>query len=144
MRKRRVILINNDPRSRNSLKRFFDARGYETLVFREATICPVYGGAEICPGPHRCGDIVIVSYNMHSMNGIDLLAAQHKHGCGLSSNNKAILAGSLPDEGRAMLAALGSALFQHPLDFKELEKWVTAREAGMELDRPVAIKRREL
>ena len=143
MRKRRVIIFNDDPRLRNALELFFQARNYETMLFREPAICPVYGNVEACPGPYSCGDIVIMSQNTQTMNGIDLLMAQQKHGCKLSASNKAIIAGSLSDEGRAKLAALGSAFFQTPLDFSELEKWVTERATRMDLAQPVAIRRRE-
>lgn len=143
MRKRRAILFNVDPASRNALKRFFDARDYETLVFREPMMCPVYEDAENCPGPYGCGDIVLMSYSMPAMNGIDLLIAQQQRGCRLSPSNKAIIAGALPDDRLVTLAALGAALFRNPLDFGKLEKWVAECESRMDLGRPVAVRRRE-
>ncbi len=143
MRRRRIIIFNDDPKTRSRLKLFFDARGYETLVFREPTICPVYGDAEECTGPHGCGDIAIMGYTMPAMNSADLLMAQQKRGCKLSAGNKAIIGGSIPDAERATLAALGSPIFQSPLDFSELEKWIAEREKRMDLERPVAIRRRE-
>ena len=143
MRKRRIIIFNDDSRTRNALTLFFQSRGYDTLILRELTICPVYGNVDECSGPHSCCDIVLMSYNTPTMNGVDLLTAQQKRGCRLSGSNKAIIAGSLSDEARATLAAMGSALFQDPLDFSELEKWVAECETRMDLDRPVAIMRRE-
>ncbi len=143
MRKRRVIIVNDDPRTRYALELFFRARNYETMIFRQPTLCPVYGNSEECPGPYRCGDLVIMNQNTATMNGIDLLVAQQKRGCKLAASNKAIIAGSLSDKGRATLAALGSALIQTPLDLRELEKWVAECESRMDLGRPVAIRRRE-
>lgn len=143
MRKRRVIIFTEDQHTRNSLTSFFDARGYESLVFRDAAICPVYGEGKECHGPHTCGDIIIMSDAMKAMDGLDLLVAQNKRGCRLPAENKAIIGGSLPDEGKAILALLGSALFQSPLDLGKLEQWVSEREAAMDLDRPVAVRRRE-
>ena len=143
MRKRRVLIFNEDPRLRNELELFFQVRNYETMIFREPEICPVYGSVQECRGPYSCGDIVIMSYTTPGMNGIDLLLAQQKNGCKLSSSNKAIVAGTMPELERARLGALGSALFLTPLDFKALEKWARDRADLMDLDRPVAIRRRE-
>ncbi len=143
MRKRRVIIFHDDPRTRNAVELFFLTRKYETMIVREPTFCPVYGNIEKCPGPYSCGDIMLMSYNTPTMNGIDLLMAQQERGCKLSASNKAIIARSLPDEGLATLAALGSALFQTPIDFGEFGKWVTECENRMDLDRPVAVRRKE-
>ncbi len=142
MRKRRVIIFNGDSHTRSALRHFFEARGYETVLFRAPVICPVYEKGEECSGPRGCGDIVIMSSYGSAMNGIDLLVAQQERGCKLPASNKAIIAGSLPDEGRAKIAALGSALFQTPLDFNGIETWVAECEGRMDLDRPVAIRRR--
>jgi len=143
MRRRRAIICNDDPRAMNALMQFFQTRGYETLIFREPTICPVYADLEDCPGPHSCGDIVILSYNTPVINGVDLLTAQQKRRCRLSARNKAVVAASLPAEGRAALAELGAAFLQYPLNYDELEKWVADCETRINLDRPVAVKRRE-
>jgi len=143
MRKRRAIIFNDDPRAMSALMQFFQARGYETLIFREPTICPVYADIEDCPGPHRCADILLLSYNTPVINGIDLLTAQQNRRCRLSARNKAIVAGSLPPEGRAVLDELGAAFLQFPLSYGELEKWAADCETRMDLNRPVAVKRRE-
>ncbi|NTW60098.1 MAG: hypothetical protein HGB21_03790 [Nitrospirae bacterium] len=143
MRQRRVIIVSYDPHIRSVLKQFFDARVYETVVFRESTICPVYGDVGECPGPYSCGDLFIVGHALPAMNGIDLLLSQHQRGCKLSASNKAVIAGSLSGEGMATLAALGSTLLQQPLDVSKLEQWVTECENRMDLDRPVAIWRKE-
>ncbi len=143
MRKPRVIIFNNDPRTKDALELFFQARNYETLIFNEPMICPVSGNGEECPGPYSCGDIVIMNQNTPTMNGIDLVLTQQKHGCKLSAINKAIISGPLSDGERTALAALGAAHFQTPLDFSQLIKWVAECATRMDLDRPVAIRRRE-
>jgi hypothetical protein len=143
MRKRRVIIFNDDPRTRSALNNFFDTRGYETMTLLDPRLCPVYENEEGCQGPNSCGDIVILSHHTPTMNNIDLFVRQQKLGCKLSANNKAIIAGSLPDGGRAALSALGSEFFQTPLDLRKLEKWVTECETRIDLDRPVAIRRKE-
>ncbi len=143
MRKRRVIIFNKDARLRNEVTRFFAARGYETVVFRDPSICPVYGEFEDCKGSHSCGDIMLLEFETPIMNGVDLIAAQHRRGCKLPATNKAIITASLPAEGRATLASVGAEFFQTPLVLSELEKWVAECETRMDLGRPVAVRRKE-
>jgi hypothetical protein len=143
MRKRRAIIFRNEPPAKSALKRFFEARVYETLIFREPVICPVYGNGKDCKGPYACSDIMITSHTMPKMSGVDLFIEQQRRGCKLDPRNKAIIAGSLSEGHRAVLIAWGSAIFQKPLDLSELEKWVNECETRMDLTRPIAIRRRE-
>jgi hypothetical protein len=143
MRRRRAIIIHDDPRVSRSLQEFFESRDYETAVFREFSICPVYG-KRACPGPHRCGDLLIAgTSSLTALHTIDLIRAQQERGCGLAAENKAVIAGWITSAEQAVLDALGSRLLEWPLDRVELGRWVRACETHMDLDQPVAIRRRE-
>ena len=143
MRKRRAIIIGSDPDTACVLGAFFDGRGYETAFFSGPAICPVARKNERCPGSPSCGDIVVIGHELPSLNAVGLLAAQQRDGCGLAAENKAVIASSLGEEERALLAALGAPLFLRPLDLRSLGTWVAGRETGMDLSRPVAIRRME-
>lgn len=143
MRKRRAIIIGSDPDTAVLLSAFFEARGYETAVFGGPAICPVSRKNERCPGLPGCGDIAVVRHELPALNAVALLGAQQRGGCGLAAANKAVVAPPLDAEERAALAALGAPFFPLPLDLAALETWVAERETGMDLSRPVAIRRRE-
>ncbi|MHB8846547.1 MAG: hypothetical protein ACYC7L_17570 [Nitrospirota bacterium] len=143
MRKRRAIIIGSDPDTAGKLGTFFEARGYETAVFRGPAICPVSRKNEQCPGPPGCGDIAVVRHELPALNAVGLLAAQQRGGCGLAAANKAVVASSLDAGELDQLAGLGAPLFMLPLDLGALETWVAERETRMDLSRPVAIRRRE-
>ncbi len=143
MRKCRVIIISRDSDAASVLSGFFDARGYETAVLRYPAPCPVAGKNERCPGPPGCCDIMVIRHEAPDLDAIDLLAAQHRGGCGLDAANKAVIGPPLDDEERALLAAWGATYFTTPLDLPVLAKWVAEREARMDLEQPVAIKRME-
>ena len=143
MRKRRAIIINKDPHLQQELTGFFADRGYATAVFRDSSICSVYDSGD-CTGPRSCGDIMLMNVDTPK-SGLDLIAAQNKRGCKLPAANKAIIAGSLPDIGLgAAFSSLGVAIFLTPLDFSKLQQWVAECETRMDLERSVAISRREV
>ena len=112
-------------------------------TFIEPAICPVSRKNERCPGSPSCGDIAVIHHEVPSLNAVDLLAAQQRGGCGLAAVNKAVIASSLDAGERAVLAGLGAPFFLLPLDLHALGTWVAGREIGMDLGRPVAIRRRE-
>ncbi len=143
MRKRRVILFNEDPFTRRELKSFFDARGYETMIFREPAICPVYGDGEQCPNVRSCSDLIILNNDAAAGKGVDLIRMQQELGCKLPADRKAVIARSFSEEERTMLASMGAVFLARPLDFSELEKWVVGCESRMDLTQPVAIRRKE-
>ncbi len=144
MRKRRVIIFDGDPATAGGLRKFFEARGYEIMVFRDTAICPVVDQRNgRCPGNVSCCDITIIRHDMPSMNGIDLLAAQQRRGCKLSAVNKAIVARGLDAEDRLSLDVLGAPFFLAPIDLGAFGAWVAQCEEGMDLERPVAIRRKE-
>src|SRR5512139_4351459 len=133
MRKRRVIIVGRDPGITGVLGTFFDARAYETVVFRDPAICPVSRKNERCPGSTSCGDITVISHEVPSLNAVDLLAAQQRAGCGLAAANKAVIDSSLDAGERAVLAELGAPHFLLPLDLHALGTWVAGRESLMDL-----------
>ncbi len=143
MRKRRAIITIKNPRLRYDITRYLAARGYDTVVFGHPTGCPVYGDSKDCTGPHSCGDIMIMNFDEPVMSGVKLIAAQQWRGCKLPAVNKAVIAESIPDEGRAALATLGVALFHAPLAIRQLEQWVAECETRIDLSRTVAVRRRE-
>lgn len=143
MRRKRVIIFDYQPPAKNSVKHFFEERGYEALTFREPAVCPVYARSKKCPGSSACCDILLVDAQTLKMNAIDLLVAQKNHGCPLTPSNKAIISESLGEKELSALGEMGSAFFRTPIDLAELEKWVEVCETRIDLSRPVAVRRRE-
>jgi len=143
MRKPRAIIFDDEPVVLDVFKLFFEARGYEVMTFREPVTCAVYGDHEDCPRPSPCADIIITDFRMPKMNGVELLLAQARHGCKLTTKNKALISGYIGDDHRSMIDELGAVFFPKPVDFDELMAWVDSCEPRMDLSSPLAIKRRE-
>ncbi len=143
MRRRRAIIFDDEPAILDVLKLFFESLGYEVMIFRQPVICPIYGDGAECPRPYPCGDIILTDYKMPKMSGLDLLKAQARHGCKLTTRNKALISGFLDDDKLNMVKELGAAFFQKPFDFNKLSGWVAECEQRMDLSQPLGIKRRE-
>jgi len=143
MRKPRVIIAGSERGTIDTLSGFFQARGYETLLFRDHGVCPVSRKGERCPVSPVCADIAVFRQELPSLRAVDLLAAQRLHGCGLAAENKAVISPTLDAADRAEVTAAGSAFFASPVDLRSLEPWVAQCETRMNLERPVAIKRKE-
>ncbi len=143
MRKRRVILVDDETIILVVLRNFFEMRGYEVLALAEPTVCPVYGENASCSALAPCADLLITDNKMPRMSGLELLAAQAQRGCRLTPRNKALLSGYLEPEDRERLEALGSAHFQKPVEFLDLGSWVDGCEERMDLSVPLPFKRRE-
>jgi len=144
MRKRRAIIFDDEPVVLLVLKDFFETRGYEVLAFREPVICPVYGDTAGCMNKAPCGDIILADYGMPTMTGIELLQAQARNGCKLTSKNKALLTGYRDDRKMQDIRDLGIAFFEKPVLFDELARWVDECESRMDLSLPLGIKRKEV
>jgi response regulator RpfG family c-di-GMP phosphodiesterase len=143
MRKRRALIFDDEPLILDTLKIFFETRGYETMTFREPVVCPICEDCVECPRSYPCGDIIVTDFKMPKMNGIELLAAQARHHCKLIRRNRALMSGFLDNDKREKLEELGATFFQKPVDFRAFEAWVDECEQRMDLSQPLAVKRRE-
>jgi CheY-like chemotaxis protein len=144
MRRRRVIVFDNDIVITGLLKKFFVLRDYDVVTYLEPVICPIYSNRTECDTNGPCADIMIVDYRMPLMNGIDLLRTQQTRKCGLTSKNKALIAGYADAFDRSAVEELGCAFFEKPLDFKRLAAWFDECEQRMDLSRPLGLIRREV
>lgn len=143
MRKRRVILVDDEAIVLLVLRNFFEMREYEVLALNEPVICPVYGEDSQCNALVPCGDILITDNKMPRMSGLELLEAQTRRGCKLTPRNKALLSGFLEPEDQGRLQAMGVASFQKPMEFADLGAWVEECEERMDLSMQLPVKRRE-
>lgn len=142
MRKRRVLIFDDEEIILYVLKDFFSTLGYEVLSFAEPVICPIYRhDAEACAQHYPCADVVIVDFHMPRMNGIELLQRQAARGCKLTNGNKALTTGYIDEENHKRLEAQGYAFFQKPVDFSDLTNWITACEKRVDLSQPLASRR---
>lgn len=143
MRKRRAIIIDDEPLVRNMLKSFFSLWGYEVFSFAEPTVCPILMNNDWhCQNEKPCADVMISDFRMPGMTGLELLERQKEKGCGLDMRNKAIISGFL-DGWEEKVEQLGCAFFQKPCRLEELRKWIDACEERMSLSVPLATPRRE-
>lgn len=137
MRKRRVIIFDDEPVVLLVLEDFFTSRGYEVLTYGAPVDCPLYNGEESCRNEAPCGDIVLTDYQMPRMNGIELLQTQARRGCKLNSKNKALMTGFMDGEKAEAVQALGAAFFEKPLPLDVLGRWLDECEQRMDLSQPV-------
>lgn len=144
MRKRRAIVLDDDPTVLNILKMFFTIRGYEVIALPEPVRCPVYDENAPCQNVHPCADIIVTDFRMPKMTGLAMLQAQVNKGCKLTVRNKAIISGYIDASSRTVINRLGCAYFEKPFLFQELEPWIAACEERMDLSRPLGMKRKEL
>ncbi|NJD55703.1 MAG: response regulator, partial [Nitrospirae bacterium] len=146
MRKRRVIVFNQEPVILYLLEAIFSRRGYEVLSFREPVVCPVYANNKedgTCVKGHPCADIVITDQHLPSMSGIELLQRQATHGCKLMTANKAVTSAFLSDSEMKALKDLGGFFLATPFHLVDLTQWVEACEQRVDINTPIIIRRRE-
>jgi CheY-like chemotaxis protein len=145
MRKPRAIVIDDDDFIRSALRRFFVMRGHEVLPFNgPAAICAVDGsGGDFCADGNACGDIFITDIHMPGVNGVELLECQARKGCRLNTRNKAVISGCIDPQSRKRVQRLGSSCFEKPFTLDEITAWVAGCEQRLDLNRPLATRRRE-
>jgi CheY-like chemotaxis protein len=143
MRKRRVIVYDDEAIIAKMFKMFFSSLDYEVLVYNEPySACPVSNSpSEVCSKTHACADVVITDFQMPGMNGLQLLETQKKNGCKLTIRNKAIVSGYLENAQRRQIEQLGCAFFHKPLDFTALSAWLAECEQRIDLSQPLASRR---
>ncbi len=144
MRKKRVIIYEDERVLRDLFQVFFTSLDYDVLTLSEPVICPVYAGNNNnCVHTRPCSDVMITDYFMPRMNGADLILAQTKQGCKLSPRNKAIISGDIDPAKISRVVELGCEYFQKPFPFSELADWVASCEHRIDLAQPLAVQRRE-
>jgi len=141
MRKPRVIIFYDGSETKKTLKRFFDARGYERMVVAQSEFCPFYASPD--PGGRVCCDIVVVVEKGQRKNGEILISHSH-HDCRLKPSNIAIIS-DVPGEDREdVVKTTGAKVFRNPLDIGEFEAWVKSCRTLMDLSLPLAVRRKAL
>jgi DNA-binding NtrC family response regulator len=143
VRKRRVIIYDDETMILDVLGYFFGRRGYEVFSYAEPRVCPVYADHSRCEGAFPCADVLITDYRMPQMNGLALLRRQKEMGCRLDIRNKAIMSGYLDDSIVAEAQHLGCNFFTKPIKLAELTSWLEECEMRSDLSSPLADRRRQ-
>lgn len=142
MRKRRAIVLDDDPFVRGLLRTVFTERGYDVICLSQPLHCPVYGENAPCGNLHPCADIMVSDFSMPKMTGVEMLQAQVAKGCTLAIRSKAIIYGFLDDRALEAIRDLGCARFEKPFLLEKFLPWVAACEERMDLSRPLGMKRK--
>jgi DNA-binding response OmpR family regulator len=144
MRKRRAVVIDDEPIIVRLLKDFFSLREYEVLAYTEPVICPIQREeGDACDSDYPCADVMITDFNMPRMNGLQLLQEQSRKGCKLTIKNKAVMSGFIDEESRKKIQQLGCAFFQKPIDYSEFSAWLDECEKRVDLSQPLGSRRKE-
>jgi hypothetical protein len=145
MRRRRVIIFDEDRVTLSMMKYFFSIRGeYEILAYQEPVTCPVWSSSGDCSHGHPCADVIISDLDINKMSGIELFKEQLQRGCKIPTKNKALLSGYVDDTITKDIILLGCAFFAKPLDFNVIATWFEKREHEMDLLQPLGIKRQDI
>ncbi len=144
MRKRRVIVYEDEKVLQDFYTTFLTSLNYEVVVFPEPTICPLYSGkSDACTNIHPCADALITDFFMPRMNGVELIQAQAKRGCKLTPRNKALASGDIDKTLLQPILQLGCAYFQKPFPLSELVDWLAVCEKRIDIETPLGMQRRE-
>ena len=143
MRKPRVIIFDDGAETKKTLKRFFDARGYERMVVAQSESCPFYGKEAASPGAggRVCCDIVVVVEKRERRNADQIPISESHLDCRLKPCSRAVIAKAPGGQGD-VVKARGAKVFHNPLDIDEFEAWVKSCEPLMDLSLPLAIRRK--
>jgi DNA-binding NtrC family response regulator len=143
MRKRRVLIFDDEVMILDVLRDFFAYRGYEVQTHAEPAVCPLHGDISSCPEKTPCCDVIMTDYQMPGMNGIELLRQQARRGCKLTVENKAVMSGYFDHEKLESIGRLGCKYFEKPISFDDLGRWVDACEKRMDSSLAQKSTRRE-
>lgn len=143
MRKKRAIIYDDDIVILNVMSMFFELRDYEVIACREPVPCPVYIERGRCTNAAPCGDIILTDDQLPRMSGSQLLDAQMRSGCKLTSKNKAIMSAVFDSRSLAAVKRLGCRYFRKPVEFVDLEHWVAECEQRIDFSVTLGFRRRE-
>ncbi|MDA8101273.1 MAG: response regulator [Nitrospiraceae bacterium] len=144
MRRRRAIIIDDEPVVLDVLKIFLEMRDYDVVAFTEPLRCMVYKDYSFCDKLAPCADVLLTDYRMPKMSGLDLLMAQASMGCRLTPKNKALVSGYLDPSVLKRIGELGCHFFHKPVVIEELNAWLDECETRIDLTRPLALPRKEM
>ncbi len=127
------------------LKDYFLLRGYEVLSYSDASmVCPLHcKDGDVCRYEQPCSDVLLTDFNMHGLNGVELLQLQQASGCKLDMRNKAVISGYIDNLNREAIEALGCGFFKKPFTISDLSTWLGECEQRVDQTRPLASRRRE-
>ncbi len=144
MRKKRVVIFDDEPLVLNLLENLFMELGYEVFSFSAPKLCPIYEeDVSSCMQESPCADIVISDIDMPRMNGLELIENQKLRGCKLEARNKAVISGFLKDEYKDKIKELGCHYFHKPFELSEILAWVNECEKRINLEEPLGTQPEE-
>lgn len=121
----RILIIDNEECIRAPLAIFSEMLDYEPTVASDPTACDVFAPSScFCTMDAPCTDILLVDQNVAGMKGLDLIQRQQDHCCKLSTQYKAVMSSCFSTEELNQAEKLGCRIFQKPLRFATLQKWL--------------------
>jgi len=144
MRKRRVIVIDDEPIIISMFKFFFSRRNYEVFPYAEPMTCSTFnGGFDECVMKAPCADVLVTDFNLPGMNGLDLLRKQLESGCKVPIKNKAVISAYVDEDTAEKIKELGYAYFEKPIDLDAFSEWLVECEQRTDLSQPLDCTRHE-
>jgi DNA-binding response OmpR family regulator len=145
MRKKRMIVFDDDVLILKVMKEFFITKNYEVITLDKPAVCPLLDiGHKTCQYKNPCADIILSDLNMPVMDGISLFQRQAEKDCKVDNRNKAIMSGNLDLHSKDRIAEMGINYFQKPLNFSLLSEWISECEKRSELYLPLGSRRKEI
>lgn len=123
----RILIIDSDEASRESIAIFIEMLGYEPTIALNPAACDLYSpNPGDCTKESACIDILIIEQKMPGMTGLQLIQRQLDFGCTVSAQGKVIMSTNLTTEETQLANELGCHVLQKPVTFEALEEMLSS------------------
>jgi CheY-like chemotaxis protein len=118
----RVLIIDGDESTRETLAIFTEMLGIEPVVAINPASCDVYSSTPgKCTKEASCTDILFIDQSIPGMTGLELIQQQIDLGCKTAPQHKAIMSAALTAEELQQAKELGCHVLQKPVTFEVFE-----------------------
>lgn len=122
----KVVVIDDDMTMVALFKRMLQQIGYgNSEVISQLSMCPILNSPQRdCTQAKCCADVVIVDIMMPGMSGTEFLELQHRRGCKIPEENRALMTAGAKFSYKRTANELGCHFFNKPIKLDEFKRWL--------------------